>query len=50
MSDGMVTGPGPLFSLPPALPELPALPIEATLPPGEGPGLGEDGDGVPVLL
>ena len=29
----------------PALLELPALPVEATLP-----GLGEDGEGVPVLL
>lgn len=34
----------------PVLPELPALPTDATLPPGDGPGLGEDGEGVPVLL
>lgn len=35
----------PLSVLVPALPVLPALPVEATLP-----GLGDDGDGVPVLL
>ena len=41
---------GALSLLLPELPVLPALPIDATLPPGEGPGLGDEGDGVPVLL
>lgn len=50
MSPGKVTILGPDFSLQPALPELPALPIEATLPPGDGLELGDEGEGVPVLL